>query len=136
MATINQSLIYRWMEEVWNKGREEAIDQMLDAKAVVHGIEGINEPGPAGFKVFYSSFREQFPTVHVTVDQVVSEGEFENARCTVDATNAAGKEVHFTGMTQLRIADGKIIEAWNNFDFKTMFEQLGFAMTPPAEVAS
>jgi predicted ester cyclase len=33
--------------------------------------------------------------------------------------------VEFTGMTIVRIRDGKIIEAWNNFDFMTMFQQVG-----------
>jgi predicted ester cyclase len=134
MPNKHQSLTYRWMEEVWNNGRESAIDEMLDANAVVNGIEGINEPGPNGFKVFYQSFRQQFPSVHVEVDEVFSEGDFETARCTVDGTTANGQDVHFTGMTCLRISNGKIVEAWNNFDFMTMYHQLGFKMAPPAEL--
>jgi predicted ester cyclase len=33
--------------------------------------------------------------------------------------------VAFTGMTIVRIADGKIVEAWNNFDFMTLHKQVG-----------
>ena len=128
MATKNETLIYRWMEEVWNNGSEKAIDEMLDANAVVHGIEGIDQPGPAGFKIFHHIFKGQFPSIHVEVDHVVTEGEYETARCTVDGTTAAGQAVHFTGMTCVRISNGKITEGWNNFDFKTMYEQLGFKM--------
>ena len=128
MPNKNQSLTYRWMEEVWNKGREDAIDEMLDTNTVVHGIEGINERGPKGFKTFHQSFRQQFPKVHVEVDDVFTEGEYETSRCTVDGTTATGQDVHFTGMTCLRITNGKIVEAWNSFDFKTMYEQLGFKM--------
>jgi len=32
--------------------------------------------------------------------------------------------VKFTGMTMARVKDGKIAEAWNNFDFMTMFQQM------------
>ena len=35
------------------------------------------------------------------------------------------KPVEFTGMTMVRVKDGKIVEAWNNFDFMAMFQQLG-----------
>jgi predicted ester cyclase len=33
--------------------------------------------------------------------------------------------MEITGMTIVRVRDGKIIEAWNNFDFMSMFKQLG-----------
>ena len=136
MPNKNSSLTYRWMEQVWNSGREDAIDAMLDANAIVHGIEGIDAPGPQGFKVFHRSFREQFPHVHVEVDDVITEGEYETSRCTVDGTAASGQDVHFTGMTCVRVSNGKIIEAWNSFDFKTMYEQLGFRMAPVAEITA
>jgi predicted ester cyclase len=35
-----------------------------------------------------------------------------------------GKPVKFTGMTMVRLRDGKIIESWNNFDFMTMYKQI------------
>jgi len=134
MPNKHQSLTYRWMEEVWNNGRDDAIDEMLDANAVVHGIEGINEPGPNGFKVFYQSFRQQFPKVHVEVEDVISEAGFETSRCTVDGTTANGQDVHFTGMTFVKISNGKIVEAWNNFDFMSMYHQLGLKMASAEEL--
>ena len=136
MTNKNLSLIKRWMDEVWNQGREDAIDQLLDANAIVHGIEGIDKPGPEGFKIFHRNFKEQFPTINITVDHVVTEEDYETGRCTVDGINAAGQKVHFTGMTQVRISNGKIIEGWNYFDFKGMYEQLGFKMMPVEEMSS
>jgi hypothetical protein len=43
-------------------------------------------------------------------------------RARVAATRAP---VEFTGVSITRIKDGKIIEAWNNFDFMKMYKQLG-----------
>jgi predicted ester cyclase len=135
MPNKNSTLTYRWFQEVWNNGRKDAIDEMLDDNAIVHGIEGVNTPGPEGFKVFYDSFKQQFPQVHVEVEHVVSEGDHETSRCTVQATNANNQKVTFSGMTYLKIKNNKIVEAWNNFDFLSMYQQLGFKMALQEEVA-
>ena len=33
--------------------------------------------------------------------------------------------MEITGISIVRIKDGKIVEGWNNFDFMTMYKQLG-----------
>jgi predicted ester cyclase len=134
MPNKNSTLTYRWFQEVWNNSRKDAIDEMLDDNAIVHGIEGVNTPGPEGFKVFYDSFKQQFPQVHVEVEEAVSEGEYETSRCTVHATTANDQKVTFSGMTHLKIKNNKIVEAWNNFDFLSMYQQLGFKMALQEEV--
>jgi len=134
MPNKNSTLTYRWFQEVWNSGRRNAIDELLDANGIVHGIEGITTPGPEGFKVFYDSFRQQFPKVHVEVEDTVSQEDYETSRCTVTATDANNQTVAFTGMTFLRIKGNKIVEAWNNFDFLSMYQQLGFKLATPDEV--
>lgn len=134
MPNKNSTLTLRWMEQVWNQCRETAIDEMMDVTAVVHGIEGIDVPGPEGFKTFYRSFREQFPQIHIEVEDVVSQDNYESARCTVHATNSSGQEVKFSGMTYVQLQNGKIVEAWNNFDFMSMYQQLGFKMIAAEEI--
>jgi steroid delta-isomerase-like uncharacterized protein len=132
----NASLIRRWFEEVWNKGREEAIDELFDEKGVAHGLaDEKGEPlrGAAGFKPFFRRFREAFPEIEVTVEDTVSEGDRVAARCTVRGAHrgdslglaATNRPVEFTGISIVRISGGKIVEAWNNFDFMAMFQQLG-----------
>jgi predicted ester cyclase len=126
MPNKNSTLTYRWMQEVWNNGREDAIDEMMDANVVTHGLDEIKEPGIEGFKQFFRNFKSQFPEIHVEVDDVVSQGDYETSRCLVNATNANGQKVQFTGMTCVCIQNGKITEGWNNFDFLSMYQQLGF----------
>jgi predicted ester cyclase len=134
MHNKNSTLSYRWMEEVWNQGREEAIDEMMNANAVIHGIEELKEPGTEAFKQFFRNFRNQFPQLHVEVEDVVVQDDCETSRCIVDATTANGQKVHFAGMTFVRIENGKIAEGWNNFDFMSMYQQLGFKMAPAEEL--
>jgi steroid delta-isomerase-like uncharacterized protein len=135
-ASDNAALIRRWFDEVWNKGREEAIDELFDEEGVAHGLAdegGAPLRGASGFKPFFRRFREAFPGIEVVVDDAISEGDRVAARCTVRGRHegdtlgfaATGRPVEFTGMTFVRVRDGKIIEAWNNFDFTSMLQQLG-----------
>lgn len=142
MTDQYNTFVHRWFEEVWNKGRAEAIDEMLDCDGVAHGLtdeSGKELCGPEGFKPFFESFRKAFPDLAVKVEDTVIEGDKIAARCTVRGTHtgegigiaATNRPVEFTGMTIVRLKDGKIAEAWNNFDFMSMFQQL----TPSAEQA-
>ena len=136
MSEENKQLLRRWFEEVWNKGRAESIAEMLDANGIVHGLS--DDPanpitGPEGFKPFHTLFREAFPNMMIVVEDMVAEGDKVTARCSVRAKHegnfrgfaATQSPVDFTGMTMVRIADGKIVEAWNNFDFMTLNKQVG-----------
>ena len=147
MTDKEPTLVHRWFEEVWNKGRAEAIDEMFDCEGIAHGLtdEGGNELcGPEGFKPFFQSFRNAFPDLEVTVEDTVVEGDKIAARCTVKGTHAGegvgvaatNRRVEFTGMTMVRVKDGKIAEAWNNFDFMTMFQQLGPAAGADSDARS
>jgi steroid delta-isomerase-like uncharacterized protein len=136
MSDPNQTLVHRWFEEVWNKGRAEAIDEMFACEGIAHGLadqSGNEMCGPEGFRPFFESFRNAFPDLEVTVEDTVVEGDKIAARCTVRGTHtgqglgvdATNRPVTFTGMTIIRVKDGKIVEAWNNFDFMAMFQQMG-----------
>ena len=146
-ASDNASLVRRWFEEVWNGGREEAIDEMFAEEGVAHGLadeSGAELRGPAHFRVFHQRFREAFPDIEVVVEDTVSEGDKVAARCTVRGRHrgdslgfkATDSPVEFTGMSFVRIRDGKIVEAWNNFDFMSMFQQLNVLRLDAAAPAS
>jgi predicted ester cyclase len=38
---------------------------------------------------------------------------------------ATGRRVTVTGMTIVRLRDGKIVEAWNNYDQLSLMKQIG-----------
>jgi predicted ester cyclase len=74
-----------------------------------------------------------YPDLKVTVEDAIQEGDMIAARCTVTGTHdghgigltPTNKQVDFTGMVFLRLKDGKIAEAWNEFNFMNMYQQLG-----------
>lgn len=136
MSEENKALIRRWFEEVWNKGNEDAIDEMFASEGIAHGLAEEPEKamrGPRDYKPFYRKFRSAFPEIQVVVEDMVAEGDKVAARCRVRGKHqsdslgfaATGRSTDFTGITIVRINEGKIVEAWNNFDFMSMFKQLG-----------
>ena len=138
MSEANKQLIRRWFEEVWNKGRADAIEEMFDENGVAHGLS--DDPanpikGPREFRPFHTLFRQAFPNMIVVVEDIVAEGDKVAARCSVRGKHegafgeraATQAPVEFTGMVIARIDNGKIVEAWNNFDFMTMYKQIGLS---------
>lgn len=136
MLDENKKLIRRWFEEVWNKKRAEAIDEMFAADGVAHGLstdDTIALKGPVDFKPFHKTFCGAFPDIQVVVEDVIAEGDKVAARCSVRGVHsgehlgiaASDAAVDFTGMVMLRVKDGKVVEAWNNFDFLRMNKQIG-----------
>jgi steroid delta-isomerase-like uncharacterized protein len=132
----NKALVGRWFEEVWNKGRADAIGEMLAEDAVVRGLsDDAAKPlrGPAGFLPFHSQFREAFPNIEVVIDDVIAEDDKVAARFSVRGKHqgdslgfkATGTTTDFDGIAIVRIKDGLIVEAWNNVDFMKMYKQLG-----------
>jgi predicted ester cyclase len=103
---------------------------MMAGDSTALGIVPEEHPrGAEGFKIFYNGFKSRFSKINITVEQVVSEGDYETARLNVKAVETAtGKPVEFAGMCMVKITGGKISEAWNNFDFLGMHEQLGMKL--------
>ena len=136
MSEANKELLRRWFAEVWSAGRTDAIDEMFAADGVAYGLSGETGEamrGPEDFKTYHAQMRTAFPDVTVVIDDILAEGDCVAARCTVrgnhrgDSLGVAPTNfpVDFTGMCFVRIEDGKIAEAWNNFDFMRMYRQVG-----------
>ena len=130
-----------WFEEVWNRGDERANDRMMADDATFHGLAppaAAPVVGPEGFKPFFRQFKAAFPDIHVAIAELVCEGEKVAVHCTVTGTHRGDslgaaptqKPISITGMGIARVRDGKIVEAWNAFDFIALYRQLG--LTPPA----
>jgi steroid delta-isomerase-like uncharacterized protein len=133
MAAKNVELVHRWFAEVWTKGRESAIDEMLASDAVVHGLgePGKDVRGPAAFKPFFTMFQAAFTDIEITVDQTIAEGEWVASRWTARMTHrgdqlgvpATGRRVEVTGMSMGRFQEGQMVEGWNNWDQMALMEQ-------------
>jgi len=135
MPPSKTTLLHRWFDEVWNEGREEVIEEMMADGCPVHGVideEGKEICGQSAFKAFFRKMRSAFPDLRIKVEDVISQDNRIAARCTVTGTHRGhglgipptGKPINLTGMAMIHWKDGKCYEAWNNFDFHLMKEQL------------
>lgn len=132
MKNIKSTLTYNWFEEIWNNGEEALIDQLIAPDCSAHGITPEGEKGPEAFKKFYRQFRSEYKDIKVNILNVVKHDDFEVALCDCNAVHIeSGKKVNFSGMSMFRNEFGKIAEAWNNFDFLSMYIQLGYTLNPP-----
>jgi predicted ester cyclase len=124
----------QWFDEVWNKANEGFIDEMLHKDVIVHGLDPTGTTkGIENFRTFYKNFRSSFPTVHVEINPLVNDEEYATAYCLVSAKTAEGRDVAFSGLSVVKYKDGKLIEAWNNFDFLKMYQQLGHILVAEME---
>ncbi len=125
--------IHRWFDQVWNSQNEAAIDEMFAQDGVGHGLGSEPIVGPENFKTFHRAFVSAYPDLKVHVEDTVVEGDKIAVRCRVTGSlsghgigvSPTNQPVEFTGMVIVRVQDGKIIEAWNEFNFMEMYKQVG-----------
>jgi predicted ester cyclase len=131
MPQTGKELARRWFEEVWNKKRREAIGEMLLPDSLIHEGNDTTQ-GPDGFYPFFDRIQASFSDLLLTIDDVFEEGDRVCVRwsCTMRHTGAglgiapSDKQVHTTGVSILRTANGKMLEGWQNWDMLGLLQQI------------
>src|SRR5581483_10948697 len=131
----NVALMRRWFEEVWNQGKIETVHELLAEGAIGVGQAepGVEIHGPADFIPFVHRIRGAFPDIKVTVEDAFGARDQVVLRWSATMTHtgnhlgipASGKPVRITGMSMVRIRDGKIVVGWDNWDQLAMMQQIG-----------
>jgi len=127
----NTALARRFIEESFNRGRSEAVRELVHAQAVGH-LEGFEVRGPEGFLPAWANLLGAFPDLNVIIQDVVAEGESVVVRWTASGTHKGPhlgfpptlKLVGFRGMTWLRFSEGRIIETWDSWNQGRLFNEL------------
>jgi predicted ester cyclase len=133
MAIDNKALARRWFDEVWNNRRKEVIYELSDPNVVTYGLaEGQKASDIPEFLPFYDRFIATFPDIHITVEDVIAEGDKTAVRLSAKGTHTGdamgiaptGRPVTLTALILIRWKNGKIVEAWNEFDAWGMMQQM------------
>lgn len=133
VSSENVAVVRRFYEEVFNKGNLGGADEFLATDAVGHETLFLQGSGLEGFKQSVASLRAAFPDLYVTLEDQVSVGDKVVVRWTDHGTHQGeflgmaptGKRVKTTGITIFRMAGGKIVEQWTNWDTLNLMAQLG-----------
>jgi predicted ester cyclase len=135
----NKALVQRFVDEVMNDANLAAIADLC--------VEGSMFAGGVAGQV--QAIKGAFPDSHLTIDEIVSEGNKVAVRTTMRATNTGtilglpmfgrleqpvpptGNAVTVTGMSVYTISDGRIVSVANEMDQVGLLRQLGWTFSPP-----
>jgi steroid delta-isomerase-like uncharacterized protein len=131
----------RLLEQTFNDGNLELIDQLVAPDAVNHDPATPAQMRELGgrevFKGTVSMYRAAFPDVRIVVDDVIAADDKVVLRWHSEGTHRGdlaglaptGARASVTGIGIDRWKDGKVVEAWTEWDNLGLARQLGAA--PP-----
>lgn len=129
----NKTLVRRFIEEVFNNRNLAAIDAFLATNLIDHTLPPNLPPTIEGTKQAISMYLKAFPDLHITIDDLVAEGDRALVRYTSRGVQRGafagipplGRQMEVSSYLTARIADGKIVEQWGLDDQLAMLQQLG-----------
>ena len=129
----NKAVVRHFVEEVFNKGNLAAIDQFLAAEyRDANALPG-QEPGREGARRAFTLYREVFPDLRYTIEEMIAEGDTVVTRVTLWATHHGAllgvppthRQVSVPAVHITRLVDGTIREHWSLMDDLGLMQQLG-----------
>ena len=131
-----RDVVETWFRRVWKEEDTSAIDELFLPDGQARGLGANVLIGPADFKQFHAALCAQLSGIVITADKSLEEGDWISVVCTLHAQRQdTGAPVTMTGSVMVRIVDGKLVEAYNHWDFLTLYGQLGKLPTDTFEQA-
>jgi len=134
MAEDNKALWRRLVNEFWNSGNLALADEFVSAQYVWNVIGSDEEfHGPEGFREAGRKWRGAFPDLHLTLGDMLSEGDKLACAWSWTGTHLGelqgiaptGRKVNVSGMTLFTIANGKFVREVVYADLLGLMKQLG-----------
>lgn len=127
----NKKSCYRCFEEIWNKGDLSVIPEVISPDYVDGTRKGIKD-----FEQYVKNNRAAFPDLHISIDQVIGEGDtlairltwagsFKNKMGDIEPT---GKKGSYTFVLFNRYVNGKCVEATSFGDTLAFYKEWGIPL--------
>ena len=134
----NKVVAHRFFEDAYNTGNVALLEELLTPTYVDHKAPPGTPPGPAGIAQVIMMFRKAFPDLHFTIEDQVAEDDQVATRYTFRGTQQGelmgiaptGKQVSIGGISIYRFTDGKMQQAWIEYDMLGLLQQLGVVPLP------
>lgn len=137
LVETNFALVRRFYEELVNHRKLALLPEVIASNFVdhiPHPVPSQPTTGVAAVRWFLETGFTAFPDLQVAIEDIIAAGDKVVTRVTWQGTqrgpllgaDPTGKEVRFTGIDIVRIADGKIVEHWGEVDVLRVVSQLGF----------
>jgi steroid delta-isomerase-like uncharacterized protein len=133
MSELNKRIARQWIDSVNSKDPNKLMDVWTE-DFVVHAGAGLPEIRDGEtMKRIIGTFWTTVPDLHVSVDDVLAEGDRVAIRVTSRGTHTGhfrsvaptGRKVEFPGYAVFRMQDGKAAEEWILDDLLTFLRQIG-----------
>ena len=133
MSERNKLVTRRVLEELFDKGNFDAVDDLIHPDFVNHEALPSNPQGPEGLKETVSWLRGLWGPMRAEIEDEISEGDKVVARVTMHGHHMGeflskaptGKEFAVEHIHIWRLEDGKVIEHWSVRDDLGQALQLG-----------
>lgn len=124
--TEAEELVRAWFEKFWN-GRSPAVaKKYADENSVFHSVDatGGSVKGVSDFLKFHKQLLGAFPDLKFRIEKIVVTGDTAALRWTAKATHEGiwmdraptKKTLNFSGMGFVKVRNGKVVEAWDEWD--------------------
>jgi steroid delta-isomerase-like uncharacterized protein len=136
----NKAVVRRWVNEVLNTrdvSDQSAAYELVGADFVGHFPGQPPLEGLEAYRQFGALYFSAFPDLQITPEDLIAEGDKVTMRYGWRGTQKGelmgiaptGKQVVTSGISILRVANGKIVEQWDSFNNLGMLQQLGVIPT-------
>jgi predicted ester cyclase len=130
----NKEVVRRLIEEGFNQGNLEAIDEIVSPDVVTHNPIILDAPsGSDSIRGGIEMIHKAFSDIKVEIHDILAEGDRVATFLQMSGTNigdyrrggATGKSLSFRAFFIWRIADGRLVESWGVADRFDALQQLG-----------
>lgn len=131
-AEDNKNLVHCFEDQAWNRHNPTVLDELCAPDYVAH-MPGDRMFDRTAHLQVIALFQRAFPDCTVTTDELIAESEYVAWRWTFRGTHRGefhglpptGRSVVMSGISMLRIRDGKVQESWHQGDNQSLMQQLG-----------
>lgn len=126
--------ISRQVTEIFNTGDVDLADEIIAEDYIGHDPSSpVPIEGREAFKAQVAGYKAAFSDLTLTIEDEIAEGDLVVTRWTATGTHdgelfgipATGTIATSTGISISRVAGGKIVEDWTNWDALGLMQQLG-----------
>ncbi len=128
------SLAQKWIETGWQGPDLAAFEELHAPDFHDHSSAG-RSPDLQGFKGGVAALYAAFPDFHAEIEDLLVDVQTGKVAVRWTATGShagefleappTGRRIHFSGIEVLRIAAGRIVQRWGEWDGLGLVEQLG-----------
>ncbi len=137
MSTEENKALARRAYDAVNQGNWAAVYELFSPDFVLHNAS-MTIQGLEAYKQFVSMYLAAFPDAQSAIEDLIAEGDKVVTRQSFRGTHQGdlmgipptGKQVSATGIVITRIANGKVVEQWANYDDLGLLQQLGVVPAP------